>query len=125
VSRSRSAFAFTLPSLLVMGFDMVLERILLLGLIGVLMLIPWARDARRLYAPFRQSSRAKLRAPAEPAPRGRHPDPQAPGDDLHGQLLDQVQALYERIWSGGECGACKLRDDCPGPLADFADNSRA
>lgn len=33
-----------------------------------------------------------------------------------GPLLDQVQALYERIWTGGECGACKLRELCPGPL---------
>ncbi len=33
-----------------------------------------------------------------------------------GPLLDQVQALYDRIWTGGECGACKLRDLCPGPL---------
>jgi phosphatidylserine/phosphatidylglycerophosphate/cardiolipin synthase-like enzyme len=33
-----------------------------------------------------------------------------------GPLLDQVQALYERIWTGGECGACKLRGLCPGPL---------
>lgn len=41
-----------------------------------------------------------------------------------GQLLDQIQALYERIWSGGECGSCRLRDDCPGPLADLAGNSR-
>jgi phosphatidylserine/phosphatidylglycerophosphate/cardiolipin synthase-like enzyme len=33
-----------------------------------------------------------------------------------GPLLDQVQALYERVWSGGECAGCKLRDLCPGPL---------
>ena len=33
-----------------------------------------------------------------------------------GPLLDQIQALYERIWSGGECGECKLREECPGPL---------
>ena len=32
-------------------------------------------------------------------------------------LLDQIQSLYERIWTGGECATCKLRDDCPGPLA--------
>ena len=32
------------------------------------------------------------------------------------QLLDRVQATYERIWSGGECNACKLRAECPGPL---------
>ena len=33
-------------------------------------------------------------------------------------LLDQVQSMYDRIWTGGECATCKLRDDCPGPLAD-------
>ena len=33
-------------------------------------------------------------------------------------LLDQVQALYDRIWTGGECAACRLRDECPGPLSD-------
>lgn len=36
------------------------------------------------------------------------------------QLLDQVQAMYERVWSGGECAACKLRDECPGPLDELA-----
>ena len=35
-------------------------------------------------------------------------------------LLDQVQAMYDRVWTGGECKACKLRDECPGPLADLA-----
>jgi phosphatidylserine/phosphatidylglycerophosphate/cardiolipin synthase-like enzyme len=35
-------------------------------------------------------------------------------------LLDQVQAIYERIWSGGECASCRLREDCPGPLAELA-----
>jgi len=35
-----------------------------------------------------------------------------------GLLLDQVQGMYERVWSGGECAGCKLRDECPGPLAD-------
>ena len=34
-------------------------------------------------------------------------------DDL---LLDEVQAYYDRIWSGTECAACKLRDHCPKPL---------
>jgi phosphatidylserine/phosphatidylglycerophosphate/cardiolipin synthase-like enzyme len=37
-----------------------------------------------------------------------------------GPLLDQVQALYERVWSGGECGTCKLVDECPGPLAELS-----
>jgi phosphatidylserine/phosphatidylglycerophosphate/cardiolipin synthase-like enzyme len=35
------------------------------------------------------------------------------GDD---HLLDQVQALYDRIWRGGACSACKLRQVCPAPL---------
>ena len=30
-------------------------------------------------------------------------------------LLDQVQAMFDRIWTGGECAGCKLRDECPGP----------
>jgi phosphatidylserine/phosphatidylglycerophosphate/cardiolipin synthase-like enzyme len=36
-------------------------------------------------------------------------------------LLDQVQALYERVWSGGECAGCKLRAICPKPLDGLAD----
>ncbi|HEY2516216.1 MAG TPA: phospholipase D family protein [Polyangiaceae bacterium] len=31
-------------------------------------------------------------------------------------LLDAVQERFERIWSGKECGACKLRAVCPRPL---------
>jgi len=31
-------------------------------------------------------------------------------------LLDQVQGMFERIWSGGECAGCKLKGVCPGPL---------
>src|SRR4029077_8400462 len=31
-------------------------------------------------------------------------------------LLDATQARFERIWSGKECGACKLRHVCPKPL---------
>ncbi len=37
-----------------------------------------------------------------------------------GPLLDQIQGLYERIWSGGECKGCKLRAVCPGPLDRLA-----
>jgi phosphatidylserine/phosphatidylglycerophosphate/cardiolipin synthase-like enzyme len=33
-----------------------------------------------------------------------------------GPLLDQIPGLYERVWSGGECGSCRLRELCPGPL---------
>lgn len=38
-------------------------------------------------------------------------------DDI--ELLDRVQAMYERVWSGGECAACKLRAECPGPLSEL------
>lgn len=31
-------------------------------------------------------------------------------------LLDQVQALYQRLWTGGECRGCKLRSQCEAPL---------
>lgn len=32
-------------------------------------------------------------------------------------IIDSVQELYERIWTGRECGACRLRDDgCEAPL---------
>jgi phosphatidylserine/phosphatidylglycerophosphate/cardiolipin synthase-like enzyme len=37
-----------------------------------------------------------------------------------GPVLDQIQALYERIWSGGECASCRLREECPGPLSELA-----
>lgn len=32
------------------------------------------------------------------------------------QLLDAVQALYDRIWRGAECGRCRLREACEAPL---------
>ncbi|HEY1535142.1 MAG TPA: phospholipase D family protein [Polyangiaceae bacterium] len=31
-------------------------------------------------------------------------------------LLDATQARFERIWRGHECGACRMRSECPGPL---------
>lgn len=30
--------------------------------------------------------------------------------------LDDVQGIYDRIWQGGECARCKLRDRCEAPL---------
>jgi phosphatidylserine/phosphatidylglycerophosphate/cardiolipin synthase-like enzyme len=36
-----------------------------------------------------------------------------------GPLLDQVQNMYERIWCGSPCEGCKLRAECPGPLAEL------
>jgi hypothetical protein len=38
-------------------------------------------------------------------------------DDL---LLDAAQSRFERIWSGKECGSCKLRHECPRPLDQAA-----
>lgn len=38
------------------------------------------------------------------------------------QLLDQVQAIYDHLWHGGECEACKLRETCPGPLIELRVN---
>ncbi len=35
------------------------------------------------------------------------------------QLLDQVQGIYDHLWNGGECDACKLREQCPGPLIEL------
>jgi phosphatidylserine/phosphatidylglycerophosphate/cardiolipin synthase-like enzyme len=35
------------------------------------------------------------------------------------QMLDQVQALYDHVWRGAECAGCKLREACPGPLAEL------
>lgn len=31
-------------------------------------------------------------------------------------LLDAAQSRFDRIWTGGECGGCRLRSRCPGPL---------
>jgi len=35
-------------------------------------------------------------------------------------LLDHVQASYDRVWRGGECASCRLRDECPGPLSELS-----
>jgi phosphatidylserine/phosphatidylglycerophosphate/cardiolipin synthase-like enzyme len=37
----------------------------------------------------------------------------ATDDDV---LLDSAQLRFDRIWSGRECGACRLRARCPAPL---------
>ncbi len=33
-------------------------------------------------------------------------------------LIDECQALYDHIWRGGECAACRLRDECEMPLVE-------
>lgn len=35
-------------------------------------------------------------------------------------MLDQAQARFDFIWRGAECGACKLRRECPRPLDSVA-----
>jgi phosphatidylserine/phosphatidylglycerophosphate/cardiolipin synthase-like enzyme len=30
--------------------------------------------------------------------------------------IDRTQAMFQAIWSGAECGACRVRDLCPDPL---------
>ena len=32
-------------------------------------------------------------------------------------MLDEVQALYEHLWNGGECASCGRRELCESPLA--------
>jgi phosphatidylserine/phosphatidylglycerophosphate/cardiolipin synthase-like enzyme len=32
------------------------------------------------------------------------------------EVIDRVAALFQAVWTGAECGACKLRDACPDPL---------
>ena len=31
-------------------------------------------------------------------------------------LLDRMQAEFDAIWSGGQCGGCRVRAECPHPL---------
>jgi phosphatidylserine/phosphatidylglycerophosphate/cardiolipin synthase-like enzyme len=40
-------------------------------------------------------------------------------------VIDRVTALFEAIWTGAECGRCKLRDVCPDPLGPALPSSRA
>jgi phosphatidylserine/phosphatidylglycerophosphate/cardiolipin synthase-like enzyme len=35
-------------------------------------------------------------------------------------LLDAAQSRFERIWSGKECGSCRLRSECATPLDQIA-----
>jgi phosphatidylserine/phosphatidylglycerophosphate/cardiolipin synthase-like enzyme len=35
-------------------------------------------------------------------------------DDEH--MLDEMQGVFDRIWTGGECGSCSIRRLCPRPL---------
>lgn len=35
------------------------------------------------------------------------------------RLLDAAQEVFERVWRGGACGECRMRELCPMPLAAF------
>lgn len=39
-------------------------------------------------------------------------------------MLDAAQERFDRIWRGKECGACKLRKECPAPLDEPAPKKR-
>lgn len=32
------------------------------------------------------------------------------------EMLDEMQARFDRIWSGGACAGCRIRAQCPAPL---------
>src|SRR2546422_2926113 len=34
------------------------------------------------------------------------------------ETVDRVKALFEAIWTGAECAACRLRSVCPDPIGE-------
>ncbi len=41
------------------------------------------------------------------------------------ELIDRTSALFESIWSGAECGACRVRELCPDPLGEARPGQRS
>jgi phosphatidylserine/phosphatidylglycerophosphate/cardiolipin synthase-like enzyme len=39
------------------------------------------------------------------------------------ETVDRIRALFEAVWSGAECAACKLRSVCPDPIGEAAPRS--
>ena len=39
------------------------------------------------------------------------------------ETVDRIGALFEAVWSGAECAACKLRSVCPDPIGEAAPRS--
>jgi phosphatidylserine/phosphatidylglycerophosphate/cardiolipin synthase-like enzyme len=39
-------------------------------------------------------------------------------------VIDRVQALFQAVWSGAECGTCRLRSVCPDPIGEAAARRR-
>lgn len=40
------------------------------------------------------------------------------------EVIDWVSALFEAVWSGAECGTCRLRAVCPDPIGPAAKRVR-
>ena len=40
------------------------------------------------------------------------------------EVIDRVSALYQAVWSGAECAACRLRDLCPDPIGEAAPRAK-
>jgi phosphatidylserine/phosphatidylglycerophosphate/cardiolipin synthase-like enzyme len=40
-------------------------------------------------------------------------------------VIDRVRALFQAVWSGAECGTCRLRAVCPDPIGEAAPRKRA
>jgi phosphatidylserine/phosphatidylglycerophosphate/cardiolipin synthase-like enzyme len=39
-------------------------------------------------------------------------------------IIDRTTALFEAVWSGAECGTCKLRSVCPDPIGEASKPKR-
>ena len=39
-------------------------------------------------------------------------------------VIDRVRALFQAVWSGAECGTCRLRAVCPDPIGAAAPRKR-
>ena len=41
------------------------------------------------------------------------------------ETVDRVQALFEAVWSGAECGTCRLRSVCPDPIGEASTSRKS
>ncbi len=39
-------------------------------------------------------------------------------------VIDRLRALFSAVWSGAECGTCRLRSVCPDPIGEAAPRRR-
>jgi phosphatidylserine/phosphatidylglycerophosphate/cardiolipin synthase-like enzyme len=40
------------------------------------------------------------------------------------EVIDRVKALFQAVWSGAECGTCRLRSVCPDPIGEAVQRAR-